>query len=309
MMAPSSPPPPPGHHGGDGAAVARWLGVGVDEVLDLSASLNPWAPAVASLVAQVAATVSRYPDSRSAEGALAAAVGVDPARLVLTNGGAEAIALVAALEPVGWVEAPEFGLYERHLAEVRPGAPRWRSNPGNPLGRLAGPAERAEVWDEAFYPLAAGRWTRGDEGGWRLGSLTKLWACPGLRLGYAIAPDVERAVALRRRQPHWSVSSVALAVVPELLAATDLPAWAAAIARQRATLTAELGRRGLAVRDTDAPWVLVDEPGLRERLAPAAVVVRDCASFGLVGTARVAVPDDDGLQRLLAALDETDRRR
>jgi histidinol-phosphate/aromatic aminotransferase/cobyric acid decarboxylase-like protein len=33
------------------------------------------------------------------------------------------------------------------------------------------------------------------------------------------------------------------------------------------------------------------------------VLVRDCASFGLPGTARIAVPGDTGLDRLLAALD------
>jgi histidinol-phosphate/aromatic aminotransferase/cobyric acid decarboxylase-like protein len=94
-------------------------------------------------------------------------------------------------------------------------------------------------------------------------------------------------------------------VVPELLAATDLPGWSVAIAAQRARLRHELVHRGLAVADTEAPWVLVEADGLRERLAPAGVVVRDCTSFGLPGTARIAVPDDAGLERLLAALDRT----
>ena len=73
---------------------------------------------------------------------------VDPDRLLLTNGGAEAIALVGA-ELGGRVEEPDFALYPRG------GGPLWRSNPHNPTGRLArGPAD---VWDEAFYPLATGR--------------------------------------------------------------------------------------------------------------------------------------------------------
>jgi precorrin-6x reductase len=296
-------PPTPGPHGGDVQPLARWLGVRADAVLDLSASLNPFAPDVGGLLARSSSAVARYPDPTEATDGLAAALDVDPAVLVLTNGGAEAISLVAARQPSGWVEDPEFSLYRRHLAEVRPDAPRWRSNPSNPLGRLAPEAAEAGVWDEAFYPLATGAWSRGDGRAWRLGSLTKVWACPGLRLGYVIAPTADDAEAIRASQPRWSVNGLALAVVPELLAQTELARWAAAIGVQRVRLLDALGERGLAARDTDACWVLVDEPGLRDQLARRGVLVRDCTSFGLPGTARVAVPDDAGLARLLAALD------
>src|SRR5437870_4684726 len=103
-----------------------------------------------------------------------------PERIVLTNGGAEAIALVAAAHPKGWVDDPDFSLYARHLTSIEAGAPRWRSNPHNPTGRLAPRDERADVWDESFYALATGCWTRGDAGATVVASLTKLSACPGL---------------------------------------------------------------------------------------------------------------------------------
>ncbi|HKA83446.1 MAG TPA: cobalt-precorrin-6A reductase [Acidimicrobiales bacterium] len=296
-------PPAPGPHGGDAAALAAWLGTDLDAVLDLSVSLNPDAPDAARLVARAATRVGHYPDPRQPTRALAGAIGVDPGRLVLTNGGAEAIALVAAHEPVGWVEDPEFSLYARHLAEVREGAPRWRSNPSNPLGRLAPGSAEAAVWDEAFYPLASGTWTRGDDRAWRVGSLTKLWACPGLRLGYVIAPTLELAEAIRSRQPRWAVNALALAVVEPLLAETDLAGWAAAIRPRRIQLVQALMARGFAVRDTDACWVLVEAPGLRDLLARRAVLVRDCTSFGMPGVVRMAVPDDAGLDRLLTAVD------
>ncbi|MGH9290410.1 MAG: cobalt-precorrin-6A reductase [Acidimicrobiales bacterium] len=296
-------PPPPGPHGGDARAVAAWLGTDPDAILDLSASLNPYVPDVATLVAGSAARVAHYPDPSPATRALADAIGVDPDRLVLTNGGAEGIALVAAQEPVGSVEEPEFSLYARHLAEVRDGAPRWRSNPSNPLGQLAPAGTDAAVWDEAFYPLVTGAWTRGDDEAWRLGSLTKLWACPGLRLGYVIAPTPPEAEAIRARQPRWAVNALALAVVEPLLAETDLPTWASAIARRRRELVEVLSARGLVVRDTDACWILVEAPGLRDQLARRAVLVRDCTSFGMPGVVRIAVPGDAGLDRLLTALD------
>ena len=295
--------PPPGPHGGDVDAVAGWLGVDPRDILDLSASLNPEAPDLAPALAAAGPRLRHYPDAASSTRDLAAAMGVDPDRLVLTNGGAEGIALVAAHQPAGWVEPPDFSLYERHLTELRPDAPRWRSNPSNPLGSLAGPDERAGVWDEAFYPLATGSWTRGDEEAWRIGSLTKLWACPGVRVGYVVAPSATSAAAIRLRQPRWAVNALALAVVDHLLPLTDLPAWAGAVARRRTALVAALARRDLAVTDTSANWVLVRRPGLRAALAPHGVLVRDCSSFGMPDTARLAVPDDEGLDRLLAAVD------
>jgi len=210
--------PPAGAHGGDAVDVARSLGLDPARFLELSASTNPFAPDVASLLARLLSNrpelVTRYPDDGEACGHLAAALGADPSLLVLTNGGAEAIALVASLEDVGDVVEPEFSLYRRHLPRLEAGGPRWRSNPSNPLGRLAPLGVPARVWDEAFYPLASGRWSRCDAGCWRLGSLTKLWACPGLRLGYALAPDPGSAERLRRRQPQWSVNGLALAALP-----------------------------------------------------------------------------------------------
>ncbi len=133
-----------------------------------------------------------------------------------------------------------------------------------------------------------------------VGSLTKTFACPGLRLGYLIADDVERFV---RRQPAGSVGSLALAVLPDLLEQADVAGWTTAIAVARRDLTDLSAERGYAVESAAAPWVLVHATGLRGALAPHGVLVRDCASFGMAGVARVEVPDGDGLARLAAALD------
>ena len=48
--------------------------------------------------------------------------------------------------------------------------------------------------------------------------------------------------------------------------------------------------------------MIVTAPGLRDRLAPHGVVVRDCGSFGWPDVVRIAVPDDRGLERLADAL-------
>ena len=286
--------PPSGRHGGDGWAVARALGIDPAEVVDLSLSLNPFAPDVGAIAARHLDAIGRYPDGRDATAALADAMGVDPDRLVLTNGGSEAISLVAAALGGTVAAEPEFSLHPRGEA-----GPRWRSNPNNPTGRLASPAETADVWDEAFFPLAAGAWTRGDEDAAVVGSLTKLFSCPGLRLGYVLADEADRLTAA---QPTWPVGGIALAVLPELLAEADLAGWRSRIARRRQELVDVLAAHSIKADAADAPWVLVHAPGLRARLAPHGVVVRDCTSFGLPGTVRIAVPDDRGIARLEDAL-------
>ncbi len=295
--------PPPGRHGGDGAALARHLGIDPDAVLDLSASLNPVAADVVPLVARAAAAVRTYPDDSAARLALANAMAVDSGRLVLTNGGAEAIALVAAQQPVGWVDEPDFSLYRRHLGRLDPAGPRWRSNPHNPSGRLAPADERAGVWDEAFYPLATGSWTRGDPEAVVVGSLTKLFACPGLRIGYVLAPTTEVAAAVAARRPEWSVNGLACALLPELVATADLNGWAAAIAALRTQLVDLLQGHGFDPAPSDGNYMLVAHAaGLRDRLAHHAILVRDTASFGLPDGVRIAVPNQAGLDRLAAAL-------
>lgn len=294
--------PAPGAHGGDGARVAAALGLDPAEVLDLSVSLNPDAPDVGELAVKHVDVLARYPDPRPATEALAAALEVAPERVLLTNGGAEAIALVCGDLRRGAVDRCEFSLYARHLEEVDPAGPRVRSNPHNPTGRLAPAGERAAVWDEAFYPLAAGAWSRGarEPGTVVVGSLTKVFACPGLRLGYVVA-DAPTVSRLAERQPRWAVNALALALLPELLARADLPGWRDACAARRAALSSAIP----GVLPSDAPFVLVEAPGggraLRDRLARRGVVVRDCTSFGLPSHVRVAVPDESGLRRLVAA--------
>ncbi len=264
------------------------------DILDLSQTLNPFAPDVGPLVAEHLESLHTYPDPREATRRLACAMRVDPERLLITNGGSEAISLVRSVIGGRVRSEPEFALHPRAAS-----GPTWRSDPQSPTGHLADDDEHNDVWDEAFYAMATGRWTAARPG-ITVGSLTKLFACPGLRLGYVISDDVDRFAS---RQPKWSVSSLALAVLPDLLERADLPGWCRSIADAR-TATVELFRdRGFVASAADAPWVLVEAPGRREQLAAHGIVVRDCSSFGMPGTIRVAVTDGAGRRRLADALD------
>jgi histidinol-phosphate/aromatic aminotransferase/cobyric acid decarboxylase-like protein len=294
--------PAPGPHGGDGERIARALGLDPGLLLDLSASLNPVAPDVVALATKHLGSLRRYPDAAAGRRLLAQIIGVAPECLLLTNGGAEAISLLGQLIG-GRVEEPEFSLHPRGTSP----APLWRSNPHNPSGLLAGPEARADVWDEAFFPLATGEWSRHDPAAIAVvGSLTKVFACPGLRFGYVIAePDL--ITALESRQSQWAVGGLELALLPELLAGVDLAGWSKEVATLRAELVALLNRHGVTPHPSDANFLLCDAPpGFREKLLGQGIVVRDCTSFGLPAQVRIAVPDYEGMERLSAALDALD---
>ncbi|MEM7287192.1 MAG: aminotransferase class I/II-fold pyridoxal phosphate-dependent enzyme [Actinomycetota bacterium] len=296
---------PAGPHGGDGARLAASLGIDPTDVLDLSASLNPAAPRIDDLVAAAGDAIGRYPDDSRATDAVAEMVGVASNRLILTNGAAEAIALVAAAAPVGWVQEPEFSLYRRHLADIRAGAPRWRSNPNNPTGLLAPGDAEAGVWDEAFHVLATGRWSRGDVDAWRIGSLTKAFACPGLRIGYVVLPATEDRERFERSVPRWTVNGIAASALPGMVERADPVQWQRQVVELRGRLVDVLAGHGLVADPSDANYVVVRGCGdLRARLAARAVLVRDTASFGFDGV-RIAVPDEAGIDRLETALEES----
>ena len=299
-FSPASPASSAGReaHGGNGARLAAELGIDPASILDLSASLCPVAPDPTEALRTHLDAIGRYPDPSRATAALAEAMGVEPEHLVLTNGGAEAIALTGSVLG-GTVDEPDFSLYPRT------GGPRWRSNPNNPLGTLAPADAEAGVWDEAFWPIASGTWTRGDhlKGSVVVGSLTKLLACPGLRLGYVLCADDRLVHQIRRVQPEWSVNGLAAAALPDLMRPVDLPAWSRQTAALRGQLADLLRQHGLSVSAGQGPWVLVSQSGtLRTTLLTEGVVVRDCASFGLEGTVRVAVPRHDQFPRLERAL-------
>lgn len=88
------------HHGAHGAAVARSLNVAERDLLDFSQNINPLGvPSGAMEAAQRALReeADRYPDAgyRRLREALAAYLGVPPASILPTNGGAEALFLAA----------------------------------------------------------------------------------------------------------------------------------------------------------------------------------------------------------------------
>ncbi|WP_246625685.1 Rv2231c family pyridoxal phosphate-dependent protein CobC [Modestobacter italicus] len=274
-----------------------------------------------------------YPDPRPARAAVAAAHGRDEAEVLLTAGAAETFTLLArALRPRRAVVVhPSFTEPEAALRAA--GHPVERvlldppydrlsgvpddadlvvlGNPTNPtsvlhpaavVAALARPG-RVLVVDEAFADTVPGETEslagRTDLPGLLVvRSLTKTWGLAGLRVGYALGP-ADLVAALAAQQPHWPVSTPALAA---LSACTTPAARAEAdqVARRltvhRDALLAALPDGVQVVGEPASAFVLLRVPGgarVRERLRERGWAVRRGDTFpGLDGDhLRVAVRD------------------
>lgn len=147
-------------------------------------------------------------------------------------------------------------------------------------------------------------------------SLTKVFAIPGLRVGYAVAHPrlVER---LRNRQFPWSIATPAESVAVACLEASSayLARTLEVVAEGRASLREGLRRAGLTVFPSVANFLLVFDPSganpgntLKERLERRGIAVRDLGALpGLSsGFFRVAVRLPKENEKLLRALDRKD---
>lgn len=143
-------------------------------------------------------------------------------------------------------------------------------------------------------------------------SLTKIWAIPGLRLGYLIA-DESIVDLVRRAIPDWSVNSLAQAVGIRAMKDADFRDRSRRfVAQQRQKLFKHLASLpGIDPFPSDANFVLarVDHPALTgsqltAALLDHAVALRDCSNFAALGAdfVRIAVRDDQAQGLLIDRL-------
>lgn len=142
-------------------------------------------------------------------------------------------------------------------------------------------------------------------------SMTKFYAIPGLRLGYAIAhPD--RAAAMRSKQVTWSVNGLALLAGEACLSADEsyIRATLSLIDKQRAFLRKGLAELGCRTWPGEVNFLLVRLPSgwtaeaMQGRLGERGIMVRSCAMYPGLGPAdiRIAVKDEAACHRLLEEL-------
>ncbi|MBT1075299.1 threonine-phosphate decarboxylase CobD [Geobacter grbiciae] len=201
------------------------------------------------------------------------------------------------------------------------------ANPGNPTGVLIPREVIVEVvslcrrhgtflvLDEAFIDFCEEESSTdlvvAGEGAVVLRSMTKFYAIPGLRLGYAMGSEEVIARLSALREP-WSVNTLAQAAGLACLADGEYPARTRALVEtEREWLSAGIARLpGLAVYPSAANYLLVridagpTAPELATRLLAERVLIRDCSSFRGLSERffRVAVRGTEENRRLLELL-------
>ena len=314
-------------HGGNVEAAARARGIRAADVLDFSASINPlgFPPGVRVAIVDAIDRVQRYPEpyADTLRDVLAQHWDVDPARVLLGNGATDLIHFVARCLPGLRVNlaVPTFSEFHRAWPEAALISAKepWPdegflalTNPVNPTGQVIDvPVHRSgpTLVDESFLDFtdlpSCSRAT------FRLRSLTKFYALPGLRIGALIGPADLMEQWRLRREP-WQVNVLAQAA---LLAALEDENHAAATKRfvrlESAWLLNSLRELpGVTPISPAANYVFCHVEGsasaLARRLLARNILIRVCTGWpGIDGDGvRVAVRTREENESLIAAWKE-----
>jgi histidinol-phosphate aminotransferase len=321
-------------------------------LLDFAVNVRPTGPPdwLKQRLVAALADIGRYPSREldlAARTEVARRHGRAPDEVLVLSGAAEGFALLPALRPrLAALVHPSFTEPEAALRTA--GVPVHRvllsaaagyrlidppdeadlvvlGNPTNPtsvlhpaaaLRRLARPG-RVLVVDEAFMDAVPGEpeslaGVADVPGLLVLRSLTKTWALPGLRAGYALG-DPELLARLAAPRPPWPVGTLALEAVKaccEPAAVAQAEQAAVALAGHRAELARALAELGLSVLGPAAgPFLLVQLPRaeeLRKSLRDNGIAVRRGDTFPGLGPdhLRIAVRPPAECAPLLAAVKE-----
>lgn len=291
---------------------------------DFSTNANACGPCPVALAALREADRSHYPDPTytALRQRLAVFHGVAVDRVVIAASASEFIHRISAFaHRAGLRQAvlPVHGYGDYAQAAdtwglARDGTPHqpalhWACQPASPLGtvdaaltqwaRTAAPQGAVRVADCAYAPLRLqGQGAALPADAWQLWTPNKALGLTGVRAGYAIAPQAEKAAAVQALAPSWPLGADGVALLNAWVDAaaqawlaqslTTLRAWKAA----QLQLCADLGWQvlpGSLANYFTARTGIGDLPAALRALRARGIKLRDCASFGLPGHVRLGV--------------------
>lgn len=199
-------------------------------------------------------------------------------------------------------------------------------NPNNPTGVLWTESQLEQlleatnnvsgilVLDESYYLLSDHALEKNESADMLLGgnifilrSLTKAFALPGLRLGYAITnPEIARALSAVRLP--WSVNAFAQEIGRHLLDQTEyIQSVRERLAQDKAYLYQRLQAINANPLPSAANFFLVPVGNAKDcwlACLKQKVLVRDCTSFGLPEYIRVAVKTSEATDKFISELEK-----
>jgi len=225
------------------------------------------------------------------------------------------------------IEMPGLHVYpERIVDEMKPDDVVFLCNPNNPTGQylgknelwqIIGEAEREDaliVLDEAYIDFVENAFpshTFSTRNLVILRSLTKSYAIPGIRLGYAISSE-ENIMAMRKVKVPWSVTTFAQRTGSAVISGAEgsdefLADTRKKIKRNKVKIENRLRECDMHV-ESDANFYVLDvgpekASEVKRELLKQGLLVRDCTSFGLPSHIRFSVRQEEENERLMDALD------
>ena len=124
-------------------------------------------------------------------------------------------------------------------------------------------------------------------------AFTKIFAIPGVRLGYLVCKSKSILTKRARQLPEWNLSCFAqeagciCAKQTEFIIKTEI-----FIKKERESMEEELVRKGFKIFPSMANFILIhSEENLYERLLEKGILIRDCSNFRGLGKGfyRIAV--------------------
>lgn len=139
-------------------------------------------------------------------------------------------------------------------------------------------------------------------------AFTKIFAIPGVRLGYLFCQNLMLRNAIERQLPEWNLSVFAQAAGVAACKESDyLGQTVRWLQQERAYLAEQLRQVGIRVFPSETNFILVQsELPLHEELLKRRILIRDCSNFrGLEnGFFRIAVKSHEENKELLRVIGE-----
>ncbi len=139
-------------------------------------------------------------------------------------------------------------------------------------------------------------------------AFTKIFAIPGVRLGYLLCKDENLKERIQRHLPEWNLSVFAQAAGTAACKEIKyIEQTVQLVQKERIYLTKELGQTGIEVYPSQADYLfLKTELPLYEKLLDKEILIRDCSNFRGLGSGyyRIAVKTHKENMQLINAVKE-----